>query len=380
MKFHGTLLFAAILVLFYSSYAASQQDEFTLPTPYSPDDIPGSKEMLKQVRKSAKKGDATAQYQLGLAYLLGNQISQNPKDAVKWLLKSAEQGYVPAQFRLGLLYFQGDRISQDYVQAANWLRKAAEQEYTQAQFYLGLLYLQGNGVSQDYAEAAKYLRNPAEQGNPLAQFHLGLLYSQGNGVTQDYTEAAKWLFKSAEQDNTSAQCMLGAIYVEGWGVTKDAVQAYMWLNLSISGQTGMQTPYLQKATALRDSLVNTMTSQQIQEAERLAGEWERGHVRRLDNIVYLVGRGVSAPKIFENPPPIYTELARRERINGIVHLQCIVREDGTVGDFRVLKKLGYGLDESAIGTIATRWLFIPATYQGKPVAVQIDLEVTFRIQ
>jgi hypothetical protein len=94
-------------------------------------------------------------------------------------------------------------------------------------------------------------------------------------------------------------------------VTKDAVQAHMWLTLSISGQTGMQTPYLQKATALRDSLMNTMPPQQIQEAGRLAGEREYGRVRRLDNEVYLVGGGGTAPKVIKKPMPMYTELARR---------------------------------------------------------------------
>ena len=39
----------------------------------------------------------------------------------------------------------------------------------------------------------------------------------------------------------------------------------------------------------------------------------------------------------------------------------------------------HGLDESAIRTIASKWRFRPGTYKGKPVDVQIDIEVAFSI-
>jgi hypothetical protein len=41
--------------------------------------------------------------------------------------------------------------------------------------------------------------------------------------------------------------------------------------------------------------------------------------------------------------------------------------------------LGYGLDESAIHTIASRWKFKPATFRGVPIDFPADIEVTFRL-
>ena len=94
---------------------------------------------------------------------------------------------------------------------------------------------------------------------------------------------------------------------------------------------------------------------------------------------YVVGNGVKAPVPLFQPLPAYTEEARKARAEGIVVIQAIVRKDGTVDSFKVLRGLGYGLDESAINTIATKWRFKPGTFNGAPVDVQANIEVSFRL-
>ena len=79
------------------------------------------------------------------------------------------------------------------------------------------------------------------------------------------------------------------------------------------------------------------------------------------------------------PLPAYTEEARKARAEGIVLIQAIIRRDGSVDSFKVLRGLGYGLDESAINTIATKWRFKPGTLNGTPVDVQANIEVSFRL-
>jgi protein TonB len=74
---------------------------------------------------------------------------------------------------------------------------------------------------------------------------------------------------------------------------------------------------------------------------------------------YVVGNGVKPPEVLFQPLPAYTEEARKARAEGIVLIQAIIRKDGTVDSFKVLRGLGYGLDESAINTIATKWRFRP---------------------
>lgn len=94
---------------------------------------------------------------------------------------------------------------------------------------------------------------------------------------------------------------------------------------------------------------------------------------------YVVGNGVKAPQILVQTLPNYTEEARKARAEGIVLIQAIIRKDGTVDSFKVLRGLGYGLDESAIQTISAKWRFKPGTYNGAPVDVQANIEVTFRL-
>jgi TonB family protein len=94
---------------------------------------------------------------------------------------------------------------------------------------------------------------------------------------------------------------------------------------------------------------------------------------------YVVGGGVKPPTVIFQPLPLYTEDARKARIEGLVLIQAIIRKDGSVDSFRILRGLGYGLDESAINTIATKWRFKPGTMNGAPVDVQANIEVSFRL-
>jgi len=95
--------------------------------------------------------------------------------------------------------------------------------------------------------------------------------------------------------------------------------------------------------------------------------------------IYVMGMGAEGPQLIRDPLPSYTEEAREARIEGKVILTGVVRKNGLVDSIQVVRGLGYGLDESAIRTITTKWRFRPATYKGKPVDHQIDIEVEFLI-
>jgi len=89
--------------------------------------------------------------------------------------------------------------------------------------------------------------------------------------------------------------------------------------------------------------------------------------------------GVTAPKAISMPQPEYTDQARRKKINGTVLLSLVVAADGTVRDPAVTRSLDRGLDKQALETVK-KWKFQPATKDGQPVAVRIDVEVSFRIR
>jgi protein TonB len=94
--------------------------------------------------------------------------------------------------------------------------------------------------------------------------------------------------------------------------------------------------------------------------------------------VFRVGGGVSAPKAVYAPDPEYSEEARKAKYQGTCVLWLIVGPDGRPRDIKIARTLGLGLDEKAIEAVKT-WRFDPAMKDGKPVAVQINVEVSFRL-
>ncbi len=94
--------------------------------------------------------------------------------------------------------------------------------------------------------------------------------------------------------------------------------------------------------------------------------------------VFRVGGGVSAPKAMYAPDPEYSEEARKAKYQGTCVLWLVVGSDGRPRDIRIARSLGLGLDEKAIEAVK-QWKFEPAMKDGRPVAVQINVEVDFRL-
>jgi protein TonB len=103
-----------------------------------------------------------------------------------------------------------------------------------------------------------------------------------------------------------------------------------------------------------------------------------GHGGGMGGGAFRVGNGVSAPRALETPDPEYSEEARKAKYQGTVVLWLIVGPDGKPRDIRVTRPLGMGLDQKAIEAV-NRWRFEPAMKDGRPVAVQINVEVNFRL-
>lgn len=94
--------------------------------------------------------------------------------------------------------------------------------------------------------------------------------------------------------------------------------------------------------------------------------------------VFRVGGGVSAPKTLYDPEPEYSEEARKAKYQGVVVLWVVIGPDGRPRDMRVQRSLGMGLDEKAMEAVK-QWKFEPAKKDGQPVAVQVNIEVNFRL-
>ena len=97
--------------------------------------------------------------------------------------------------------------------------------------------------------------------------------------------------------------------------------------------------------------------------------------------VYKVGNGVSLPVVVTRVNPQYTEDAKKARLEGIVGLNATVLPNGSVSDVKVIRSLDstFGLDQEALKAFR-QWTFKPGLKDGKPVAVNIDVEMKFTLQ
>jgi protein TonB len=76
--------------------------------------------------------------------------------------------------------------------------------------------------------------------------------------------------------------------------------------------------------------------------------------------------------------PEYSDEARRSKYTGIVVVALVVDPSGMPQRVHVVRHLGMGLDEKAIEAVR-QYRFKPAEYQGRPVPVEVNIEVNFQI-
>ena len=73
--------------------------------------------------------------------------------ALSLWLPLAQRGNADAQFGIGMLYYRGQGVPQNYAEAMRWMLQAADERHYFAQFTLGSMFEHGVGVRQDLAQA-----------------------------------------------------------------------------------------------------------------------------------------------------------------------------------------------------------------------------------
>jgi protein TonB len=93
------------------------------------------------------------------------------------------------------------------------------------------------------------------------------------------------------------------------------------------------------------------------------------------------GTGVMMPTLVTEVKPSYTAEAMRAKVQGAVLVEAIVRQDGGVGQVRILRSLDrtFGLDEEALKAVRN-WRFRPGRREGRNVAVIVEIELMFTLR
>ncbi len=94
--------------------------------------------------------------------------------------------------------------------------------------------------------------------------------------------------------------------------------------------------------------------------------------------VYKLTDVSTRPRVISKPEPQYTEVARRNQVTGTVVLRVVFSSSGQVTNIQTVQKLSDGLTEKAIAA-ARQIRFVPATRNGQPVSMSMQLEYNFNL-
>ena len=83
-------------------------------------------------------------------------------------------------------------------------------------------------------------------------------------------------------------------------------------------------------------------------------------------------------EVLSKPTPVYTEAARRLKIEGEVVLEVEFLATGSIRILRIVRGLGHGLDEMATAA-AYEIRFKPATSEGRAVDSRTTVQIVFRL-
>jgi TonB family protein len=90
------------------------------------------------------------------------------------------------------------------------------------------------------------------------------------------------------------------------------------------------------------------------------------------------GGTVKPPKLLKYADADFTQEAKDLKFSGTVQIYMWIEENGAVSHFKIVKPLGLGLDEAALVALQ-KYKFAPATRDGKPVKVDMYIDVKFQV-
>ena len=130
---HKASLLALGIGMSLSSQAEYGTDLNAAPSPAQTQQLQNMHERklsLDKLNNLAEKGDANAQYRLGLVYREGLGAERCESTAFRWFQQAAVTGHTDASFALGLLYADWE----DTDNALHWLDIARERGHEGAEF------------------------------------------------------------------------------------------------------------------------------------------------------------------------------------------------------------------------------------------------------
>ncbi len=271
----------------------------------------------------------------------------------------------------------------------------------EAWYYLGIAYLQ----TSDFKKASDAFRKAIETRSDLAApAHAGYAYALvlRNRLDSAANEANKAL--SIDPKNVEALYTLGIVNLRK-GAKEEAVKqadaivvlkpdfaaAYLLKSQALVSYTGgvlypnIKEPRTERQSTYKSAAEALEKYLQFETDPRAAQPWKE----QLETLKFYTGdksageiytgREVTTKiQLLAKPEPFYTTRARSEQVTGTVVLKCVFASNGMVKHILVVEALPHGLTAAAIAA-AKQIQFIPATRDGKPVSMWMQLEYNFNL-
>jgi uncharacterized protein len=187
--------------------------------------------------------------------------SANEAASFNAMVALANKGNAEAQYHVGMMYNNGIGTQKDPRQAFEWFQKSAASNDPLGAYKLGCYYAgQFEGVvTADSNEALKYKLIAAKAGYALAQHDVANIYSR----QENFEEAVKWRKMAGDQGFPDALYSLSGSYFQGKGAPKDLALAYAYYKLS---KVAPRKKVNEMATIL--------SKPELEKAEKLVSEWK----------------------------------------------------------------------------------------------------------
>ncbi len=166
--------------------------------------------------RRAAAGDAPAQHELGIRYLLGMGVQADTALAAHWIGKAAEGSVVPARFNLAILQYNGWGTKWDPFGSFKSLSWCSERNMEEADFFLGLFYVEGYVVPVDLPRALELMGRAADKGFKPAVEVLPKLkeYMQQVAAAANPDSAAAASATASASGTASSSTSLSPVFLE----------------------------------------------------------------------------------------------------------------------------------------------------------------------
>ena len=307
-----------------------------------------------------------------------------------------------SDLELGLKFYREGK----YPDAVTSLKKAVKVNRNDADawYYLGLSWLKASelkNATKAFEKACKLQPNSARAQSGLA-YSLLLRHKVLDGLRESERAVA------LDDNNAEAHFVLGVAYLH----TGDRERALNQADRAIQIKQNFADAYLLKSQTLVQFTSGALVQPLLPPAERTnryqdaasaletylqlapasvekqlwSAQLEalnfhlgaRSKAAREQNNIYSSKEVTTKARILSKPEPQYTSAARSNQVTGTVVLRALFASDGTVKHIVVIYGLPDGLTWQSVRA-AQKMKFVPATLNGQPVSMFVQLEYNFNL-